>query len=194
MRGDPARPIHLVKEPVHHHQQHDQRRDPGRGLHVELAAVEPADQPHHEQPRPDPSRDRRAAARDHRPAIHPIPTQKRSHHRRQHQNRLEPLTEHQNRAIDHHRGMRQPIPRRQIRRIRRPPTRMPTDHHNHHRRHQHHRRPHIKTPPPAHLRRQAAAWRSAGGWNWRHRKTFKGNPDWHARAGSGGSITQIRAP
>ncbi len=199
MARDPACPVHLVEEPVHDEQQHDQRRQPGRGLHVELAAVELADEPHHEEPRRHAGRQRCAAAQRHRAAMDAVGAEEARHHRRQHQDRLQALAQHQDRAVDHDRGVAQAITRRQRRRVRRPSAGVPAQHDRRHGHSQHDRGPHVEAGAlvdalPASLGR-ASCWvlhycvlLAATSWP-------PVISDYSARvSGAPGSVTQIRVP
>ena len=109
--GDPAGPVDPVEEPVHHEQEHDQRRQAGRRLHVELSAVEAADQPHDAEPGRDAREQRRAAAERNGPAIDAVCAEEARRDRREHENRLEALPEHEDRAVEHDGGVAEAHPR-----------------------------------------------------------------------------------
>jgi hypothetical protein len=99
--GDPTGPVDLVEEPVHHDEQDDDRRDPGRRLHVEPAVPEQPDEPDGDEPRAHRREQRDHAADSDRAAVDAVAAEEARGDRGQHEDRLEPLAEHEHRAVDH---------------------------------------------------------------------------------------------
>jgi hypothetical protein len=147
--GDPAGPVDLVEEPVHHEQQHEQRRQAGGRLDVELAAVEAADQPDDAEPGRDPREDRGPAADGDGLAVDAVGAEEARGDRRQHEDRLEALAEDEDRAVDHHGRVAEPIAARKRRRVRRAAPRTPAEHDHRHRDGEHKHRPDIEEEPRA---------------------------------------------
>ena len=98
--GDPAAPVDLVEEPVHHHQQHDHRQQPGRRLHGEAAAAELAQHPGGEEPGDDGGREAGAGADRDRLPVGRAGADHAGGHRGQDEDRLQPLAEDQQPAVE----------------------------------------------------------------------------------------------
>src|SRR6185312_5988044 len=102
VHADPPGPIDLVEEPVHHDDEHDDREQARRGLNLERRNVvgEAVDEPHDAEPGGERSRAAEHGAESDWPAIGLRRTVHRRGDRRNDEDRLEPLAEHEHRDVD----------------------------------------------------------------------------------------------
>ena len=99
--GDPAGPVELVEEPVHHEQQHDDRGDAGGRLHRQAVAAEHADDPDRQEPGRDRGQQREPPADGDGLAVGAVGAEEARGDRRQHEDRLQALAEDEHAAVDH---------------------------------------------------------------------------------------------
>jgi hypothetical protein len=151
--GDPTGPVDLMKEPVHHEQQHDQRRQPRRGLDVELAAVKLADEPDDHEPGGDAGADRPRPSDRNRAPVDAVRAEEAGHHRREHEDRLQALAKHQDRAVEHDGGTTEVVAGRQTGGIGRSTMSVPAEHHRHDRYREYDGRPHVEARTLVHTLR-----------------------------------------
>ena len=90
---DPPGPVDLVKEPVHDHQQHDDGQQARRRLDVEGRRVHGVDEGDDDEPRRHARHERAGGPPRDRPAVDPVRAHHARRHRREHEDRLQPLPE-----------------------------------------------------------------------------------------------------
>ena len=100
--SDPARPIHVVEEPIHHHQQDEYGEQAGGGLYVEAGTAQCTDEPDRHEPGGDRCSDPDQEAGHDRPLPDLVGATKLAITAANDENRLEPLAEDQQGAVDHH--------------------------------------------------------------------------------------------
>ncbi len=107
-----------MKEPVHHHQQDRDRQQPGRGLEVEAAGTDGVRDRDRDEPGRHRGGERGRRAERERLAVGPVGAAHARCQDGQHEDRLEPLAQHEDAAVEHDREVAQV--RVRVGRIRRP--------------------------------------------------------------------------
>jgi len=97
--GDPTCPVDAVKEPVHDDEQDDDRQKPGGGLQGEAALADGVGDRDRDEPSDHAGADGKSGAHRQRLAVAAVGTAHAGRQDRQHEDRLQPLTQDEDPAV-----------------------------------------------------------------------------------------------